>query len=319
MKVALIHDWLNDWAGAENVLQQLQVIYPQADIFTLVDFRRNEHLQKLGSARVQTSMLQKLPFARNHLWYYLPLMPYAIEQFDLTDYDLVISNSHAVAKGVITGPDQPHISFVQSPIRYAWDLQHQYLRESHLARGLRGSAARWMLHYLRMWDVRTANGVEAFAANSRFIARRIWKTYRRKSTVIHPPVDVEMFTPRTEKEDFYLCASRVMPYKRMDIVVEAFSHLPDQRLVVIGDGPELPRLKKMAGTNVEILGYQPNDVLVDHMQRARAFIFAAEEDFGIMPVEAQACGTPVLAFGKGGVLDTVVGVEEQEPDRYVLP
>lgn len=319
MKIAVIQDWLTDWGGAEQVLEQILHVFPGADIFTLVDFRRDEHKQRLTQSKIQTSFIQRLPFAGRHLWYYLPLMPFAIEQFDLSPYDLVISNSHAVAKGVITGPDQVHVSFVQSPMRYAWDLQHQYLRESRLAKGVRGQLARWVLHYLRIWDVRSANGPDVLVANSRYIARRIWKTYRRHSSVIHPPVDVDRFSVCTGKSDFYLCASRVMPYKRMDVVVDAFSRMPHRRLVVIGDGPELPRLKQLAGPNVEILGYQPTDVLVEHMQLARAFVFGAEEDFGIMPVEAQACGTPVIAFGRGGALDTVLGLDNPNPTGVLFP
>jgi len=234
-------------------------------------------------------------------------MPLAFEQFDLSPYDLVISSSHAVAKGVITGPDQLHISYVHSPMRYAWDLQHQYLSEAGLDRGVRSWVTRWLLHRLRQWDVRTANGVDHFVANSEYIARRIWKVYRREATVIYPPVDVDRFVLRGEKEDFYLTASRLVPYKRIGLIVRAFSELmPEKRLIVIGDGPGMDGLRRVAGRNVELLGYQDDEVLCDYMQRARAFVFAAEEDFGIVPVEAQACGTPVVAFGRGGCRETVV-------------
>jgi glycosyltransferase involved in cell wall biosynthesis len=235
-------------------------------------------------------------------------MPLAVEQFDLSGYDLVISSNHAVAKGVITGPRQVHISYVHTPIRYAWDLQHQYLRESGLERGLKAWIARLSLHYLRLWDSRTAHGVDGFLANSKYIARRIRKTYGRESKVVYPPVDVARFTMRADKEDFYLAASRMVPYKRMPMIVEAFVAMPERQLVVIGDGPELQRIKALArdASNVTILGYQSTEVLADYMARARAFVFAAEEDFGITPVEAQACGTPVIAYGAGGALETVV-------------
>jgi glycosyltransferase involved in cell wall biosynthesis len=233
-------------------------------------------------------------------------MPLAVEQFDLTAYDLVISSNHAVTKGVITGPNQLHICMCYSPMRYAWDLQHQYLRESGAGRGLKGWAVRWMLHQLRQWDYRTANGVDHFIAISEFIARRIWKVYRRRATVIYPPVDVAAFEVVPEKEDFYLAASRLMPYKRMALIVEAFTQKPEQRLVVIGDGPEMKRLRGICPSNVTLLGYQPFPVLKDYLQKAKAFIFAAEEDFGILPVEAQASGTPVIAYGRGGALETVV-------------
>ncbi|MCP3177575.1 glycosyltransferase [Desulfuromonas sp. KJ2020] len=254
---------------------------------------------------MQTTFIQKLPLARQHYRHYLPLMPLAIEQLDLSAYDLVISSSHAVAKGVITGPDQVHVCLCYSPMRYAWDLQHQYLRESGLTTGIRSWAVRAMLHRLRQWDYRTAQNVDHFIAISQFVQRRIWKAYRRESTVLYPPVDTDYFTPGAQKEDFYFTASRLVPYKRIDLIVEAFKQLPDKKLVVIGDGPEMGKIREKAGHNVQLLGHQPKEVLKDHLQRARAFIFVAEEDFGIAPLEAQACGTPVIAFGKGGTLETL--------------
>lgn len=306
MKVAIIHDWLTVYAGAEKVLEQLLKLYPHADIFTIVDFIPEKDRKFLEGYNITTSFIQNLPFARTKYRSYLPLMPLAVEQFDLSSYDLIISDSHAVAKGVITGPHQTHISYVHSPIRYAWDLQHQYLRESGLDRGLKGWIAKYLLHRMRIWDTRTANGVDYFIANSGFIAKRIWKVYRRESMVIYPPVDVEAFELCETKEDFYLTASRMVPYKKMDLIVEVFSKMPNKKLIVIGDGPDFDKIKSLAGKNVVLMGYQSFEVLRDHMQRARAFVFAAEEDFGIAPVEAQACGTPVIAFAKGGALETVV-------------
>ncbi|WP_295021183.1 glycosyltransferase family 4 protein [Sulfurimonas sp.] len=305
MKIAIIHDWLTVYAGAEKTLEQMLKLYPQADIFTIVDFLPQKDRKFLTGHKITTSFIQKLPFAKSKYRTYLPLMPLAVEQFDLSSYDLVISSSHAVAKGVITGPDQKHICLCYSPIRYAWDLQHQYLRESGLDKGFKGWMARSMLHKIRLWDLRTANGVGDFIAISDFIARRIWKVYRRESVVIYPPVDVEAFKLHEKKEDFYLTASRMVPYKKINLIVEAFSAMPDKKLIVIGDGPDFEKIKAKAGSNVTLMGYQPFEVLRDHMQRARGFIFAAEEDFGITPVEAQACGTPVIAFGKGGALETV--------------
>jgi glycosyltransferase involved in cell wall biosynthesis len=309
MRVALVHDWFTVYAGAERVVEQILRVFPQADVYALVDFLKEEERGFLQGKRAQVSFIQRLPKAQRRYRTYLPLMPLAIEQFDLRGYDLVISSSHAVAKGVITGPDQLHICYCHSPMRYAWDLQHQYLKESGLERGMKSWIARALLHYLRLWDSRTANGVDVFIANSRYIARRILKVYRREAEVIYPPVDVEAFTLRQDKEDFYLTASRMVPYKRIDLIVEAFSQMPDRRLVVIGDGPEMPKVRAKAGPNVTLLGYQPFEVLRDYMQRAKAFVFAAEEDFGIAPVEAQACGTPVIAFGKGGAAETVVAGE----------
>jgi len=313
VRIAIIHDWLTVYGGAERVLEQLLILYPEADIFSVVDFIPQDQRGFLNGKTVNTSFIQNLPFAKKNYRQYLSFMPLAVEQFDLSGYDLVISNSCAVAKGVITGPDQLHLSMCHSPIRYAWDLQHQYLKESGLDKGFKGLLAKWMLHKIRLWDYRTADGVNHFLANSKFISRRIWKVYRRESAVIYPPVDVNAFSYCDKKEDFYLTASRMVPYKRMDLIVEAFSHMPDKKLIVIGDGPEYKKIRSKAGKNVTILGYQPFHVLKDYMQRAQAFVFAAEEDFGIAPVEAQACGTPVIAFGKGGVSETIRGLDRQTP------
>ena len=308
MKTAIIADWLVTYAGSERVLEQMIACYPDADVFAVVDVVPESSRGFLQGKRPQTTFIQKLP--RVARWYqrYLPLMPLAIEQLDLSGYDLILSSSHAVAKGVIVGPDQLHISYVHSPIRYAWDLQHQYLRESGLDKRWLGWVARACLHYIRMWDVRTQYGVDAFVANSRFIARRIHRVYGRDAEVIYPPVDIDAFVLCEKKEDFYVTASRMVPYKRMDLIVEAFAAMPDKRLVVIGDGPDMAKIRAKATSNIQLMGYQPLDVLRDYMQRARAFVFAAEEDFGITPVEAQACGTPVIAFGKGGALETVRGL-----------
>lgn len=306
MKVAIVHDWLTVYAGAEKVLEHMLACWPDADLYALVDFLPEEQRGFLGGKRARTTFIQGLPFARARYRSYLPLMPVAIEQLDLSAYDVVVSSSFAVAKGVITGPDQLHVSYVHSPIRYAWDLQHQYLQEAGLTRGVKSMLARAILHYIRLWDARTANGVDDFIANSDFVARRIMKAYRRDAAVLHPPVDLTRFTPVSEKEDFYLTASRMVPYKRIPLIIQAFAAMPDKKLVVIGEGPEFERARSCATPNVRLLGYQPTDVLVDHMRRARAFVFAAEEDFGITPVEAQACGTPVIAFGKGGALETVI-------------
>ena len=306
IKVAFVHDWLVDKGGAENALTAMLELWPDAPVYTLVYDRHGPCQAFLDGHQVNTSFLQKLPQATRQYRSFLPLMPLAIEQFDLSAYDIIISNSYAVAKGVLTGPDHLHISYCCSPIRYAWDLQHQYLREARLDRGAKSMLARLLLHYIRLWDTRTANGVDEFIAISKFIERRVWKTYRREAAIIYPPVDVNKFELHEQKENFYLTASRMVPYKRMDLIVEAFSRMPDKRLVVIGDGPDFKKIQARAKSNVELLGYQSFDILKNHMQRAKAFIFAAEEDFGIVPVEAQACGTPVIAYGKGGALETVI-------------
>jgi glycosyltransferase involved in cell wall biosynthesis len=307
-RVAIIHEWLTTYGGSEKVLAALLALFPDADLFAVVDFLSSEDRLKLHGKQAQTSFVQHLPYAAKRYRSYLPLMPLAIEQFDLSAYDLVISSSHAVAKGVLTGPGQVHVCYCHTPMRYAWDLQHQYLRESGLAKGVKSFLARLMLHYIRLWDSRTAAGVDLFIANSAYIARRIEKTYRREAAIVHPPVDVEAFPLCFEKEDFYLTASRMVPYKRIDIIVEAFTRMPERRLVVIGDGPEMTKLRALGRENIVFLGYQEDQVLRDHLQRARGFVFAAEEDFGILPVEAQACGTPVIAYGAGGALETVLPV-----------
>ncbi|PEM31562.1 glycosyltransferase family 4 protein [Bacillus wiedmannii] len=313
MKIAIVHDWLVTYAGAEKVLEQMLEVFPEADLFSLVDFLDEKERGFIKNKEVSTTFVQKLPFAKKKYRNYLPLMPLAIEQLDLSKYDIILSSSHAVAKGVLTGPDQLHISYVHSPIRYAWDLQHQYLKEANLEKGLKGLLTKSILHKIRNWDYRTANGVDYFIGNSRFIGRRIWKVYRRESEVIYPPVDISAFTLHEQKEDFYMTASRMVPYKKIDLIVEAFAHMPDKKLIVIGDGPDFEKIKAKAKSNVQLLGYQSFEVLKSHMQRAKAFVFAAEEDFGITPVEAQACGTPVITYGKGGATETVLDLNYEKP------
>lgn len=239
MRVAVVHEWFDVKAGSESVVASFLKIFPDADVFCVVNNLGDNDPDFPQAARFKPSFIQRLPFARKHFRAYLPLMPLAVEQFDLSGYDLVISSSHAVAKGVITGPDQIHISYVHSPMRYAWDMQGRYLKDSGMEKGFRGALARIILHYMRLWDVRTANGVDVFVANSGFIARRIRKAYRREAEVLYPPVDVSSFALREEKEDFFLAASRFVPYKKMSMIVEAFAAMPEKKLVVIGDGPEL--------------------------------------------------------------------------------
>jgi glycosyltransferase involved in cell wall biosynthesis len=306
MHVAVVHDWLYTPGGAEKVLAGILSCFPDADLFCLFDVMRENDRAFLANTRCVSSFLQSMPgVARNHR-IYLPLMPFAIEQFDLSSYDLVLSSSYAVAKGVLTGPDQLHLSYVHSPMRYAWDLQHQYLRESRADHGPKSILIRMLLHRMRLWDTRTANGVNAYATNSAFIARRIRKVYGKDARVIYPPVDVPAtLTPRA-KEDFFLVASRLVPYKNIHAIVSAFDHLPREHLIVAGEGPEAERLRMLAGPNVTFTGFVPDDQLRDLMGAARAFIFAAEEDFGIVPVEAQAEGTPVIALNRGGVRESVL-------------
>ncbi|HBV2384949.1 TPA: glycosyltransferase family 4 protein, partial [Klebsiella pneumoniae] len=312
VSVGLVADWLVTYAGSEKVIAEFIKLFPQSDLYSVIDFLSDESRSRFMNKRAKTTFIQKLPKAKSNYQRYLPFMPLAIEQLDVSKHEIILSSSHAVAKGILTGPDQLHISYVHSPIRYAWDLQHQYLREAGLDKGIKSYIARMLLHKIRLWDCRTANGVDHFIANSQFIARRIKKVYGRDADVIYPPVDVNRFELNFNKEDYFFTASRLVPYKRIDLIVEAFSEMPNRKLVVIGDGPEMQKIKSKAKTNIEILGYQPDSVMQEYMRNAKAFVFAAEEDFGIIPVEAQACGTPVIAFGKGGALETIrpLGVDK---------
>ena len=313
-KIAIVCDWLVTIGGAEKVLEQMLECFPQADLFAVVDFLPKAKREIIKNKTVTTTFIQKLPFAKNAYRSYLPFMAFAIEQLDLSRYDLIISSSHAVAKGVLTGPNQLHICYCHSPIRYAWDLQHQYLHESNLDRGIISIIIRYVLHKIRIWDTYTSNSVDYFIANSKFIAKRINKFYGRSADVIYPPVTVADLQPQFIKEDYYIAASRLVPYKRIDLIVEAFTLMPDKKLVVIGDGPSFKKISKLARdhSNIKVLGYLDDLALGKYLGGARAFIFAAEEDFGILPIEAQAHGTPVIAFAKGGALETVIGDSEDQ-------
>ncbi|HTP62151.1 MAG TPA: glycosyltransferase [Burkholderiales bacterium] len=312
-RIAVVHDWLVDYAGSERVLAEILRCLPQADLFALVDHMPAAERAPLGARRATTTFLQGMPGVAGHLAWYLPLMPAAIEQLDLTGYDLVISSSHAVAKGVIVAPDALHLSYVHSPMRYAWDQQFEYLRAERAESGLKGLLLRALLHRLRIWDRSSAAGVDHFAANSGFVARRIAKCYRRDACVIHPPVDTEFYAPGAGRGDYYIAVSRLVGYKRVDLLVRAFAEMPDRRLLIVGDGPDGARLKALAGSNVEFAGRLPRDQLRERLQRARAFLFAAVEDFGIAPVESMACGTPVIALRRGGAAETVAGLEAAAP------
>ncbi len=316
MKKALVHDWFSVYAGAEKCVESFTNIWDDFEVYSLIDFLSHEDRETiLKGKKVHTSFVQNLPKAKTKYRNYLPFFPLAIEQHDLSEYDVILSSSHAVAKGVLTHSNQLHISYVHTPIRYAWDLYHQYLRESGLNTGLKGKVAKYFLHKIRMWDISTSNRVDHYIANSHYIARRIKKVYGKESTVIYPPVDVERFKLCEKKEGFYLTASRMVPYKKIDLIVETFSKT-DKKLVVIGTGPDMEKIKKFSGNNIKFLGFASDEVLLEYMQKAKAFVFAAEEDFGIVPVEAQACGTPVICLGKGGtketVIDAVTGVHFEE-------
>lgn len=307
MKIAIVHDWLVVDAGAEKVLKEINNLWPDADIFSLIDFLNDEDRYNiLNGKRSKTSFIQKLPFAKSKYRFYLPLFPLAIEQLDVSAYDIVICSSYAVAKGVLTHSNQLHICYCHSPIRYAWDLYFHYLDESKLRNGLKSWVARLTLHYIRNWDFISSHRVDYFIANSKYIAKRIKKVYKREAVVVYPPISVNDFEIGLQKEDFYVTISRLVPYKKTSLIVDAFNKMPEKILYVIGSGPLLKEIGDKAKSNVKVMGQLPFDEMKSYLRRAKAFIFAADEDFGIAPVEAQACGTPVIAFRKGGVLESVI-------------
>ncbi len=304
-RVAVVHEWLLDYAGSERVLREILRVLPHADLFTLIDRPEPELREAIPRRARASSFLQWMPRPKQWLRFYVPLMPFAIERLDVSGYDIVVSSSHAVAKGVITGPRQMHLSYVHTPMRYAWDMEDEYLRAAGLDRGVLGWAARRALRRLRQWDAHSADGVHVLLANSAHVAARIRRVYAREAEVLYPPVDVAAFPLGVQREDYYLTVSRLEAYKRSDLLVQAFARWPERRLVVIGGGPELGRLRSMAPANVEVLGRLPTPEVLSRMQRARAFLFAGIEDFGIVIAEAQACGTPVIALGRGGAAEIV--------------
>ena len=305
VKTALVYDWLVTVGGGERTLEAIYECFP-APIHTLVHDRKAMANTALAEAEVNSSFLQKIPFATSCYRYLLPFFPSAIEQFDLKDHELILSISHAVAKGVLSHAGQLHLCYCLTPMRYAWDLTHRYLQDLG---PLQKILARFALHRLRNWDIASLNRVDHFAAISQYIARRIKKIYGKESEVIYPPVDTDKIPFQENKEEFYLTVSRLVPYKKVDLLVEAFSQIPDKKLVVIGDGPEMNKVKQKAGKNIEILGHQSDAVVRDYLKKAKGFLFAAEEDYGIAVVEAQAAGTPVIAYGQGAALETILEAE----------
>lgn len=314
MKMALVHDWVVDLGGGEKCLQIFHELFPEAPLFTLV--YKPASVQSLGfsEGQVQASMLQKRRQIQQNYRKYLPLFPYAIEQLDLSAYEVILSSSHCAAKGVLTRADQLHICYCHTPVRYAWDLMHQYLQQNRLERGIKSVLARIILHYIRMWDVQASNRVDYFIANSHYTAKRIWRVYRREAAVIYPPVNIERFRMTHSKDDYFLFVSRLVPYKKADLVIKTFTEI-GLPLKVAGDGPQLDQCRKIAGKNIDILGHVENRDLPELMGRARALVFAAEEDFGIVPVEAQASGIPVIAFGRGGATESVIAADGSNWNR----
>lgn len=323
MKVAIVQEWLVTVGGSDKVVKAILDVFPDADIYTLV--AKKEVCDELGIPweKVHTSFIQRMPLGTKKHRAYLPLFPFAIEQFDLRGYDVIISSSHCVAKGVLTKADQLHICYCHSPIRYCWDMYNEYLEESHLDKGFKSWLVRLMLHPIRQFDAIAGSRVDYYISNSDYVGQRIRKTYRRVARTIHPNIDISHFELCEDKQDYYLASSRLVAYKKIDTIIEAFNRMPDKKLVVIGGGPNLEAYRKLAKGNVTVMGYQPFDVLKEKMQHAKAFVFAADEDFGMIPIEAQSCGTPVIAYGHGGSLETVNGGKtgvffyEQTPEAIV--
>jgi len=303
MRVAIVHEWFDTIAGSERCVESFNNIYPESEIYALVDYLDEKDKKELiGDKSVHTTFLQKLPFGKKIFRNFLPWFPLAVEQHDLRAYDLILSSSHSVSKGLLRDQNQTHICYCYTPMRYAWDMYHDYTEElSFMKRVL----VKYFLHKIRIWDIASLNRVDYFIASSNFIQQRIKKVYHRESTVIYPPVDVERFELYEEKEDYYVAFSRLVPYKKIDLIIEAFNE-NGLRLKVIGTGSEIDKLKALASSNIEILGYQDDAHVVKIIQRAKALVFAAIEDFGIVPVEAQACGTPVICLNQGGTAETVI-------------
>ncbi len=319
-QIAIIHDWFlkKSFGGAEKVTLILNNLlkerYSTPDIYSLTSNIESLKIKSFQENKIQTSIIQSFPFGKTNVQSYLPFLPYAIEQFDLRKYDLIISSSHALAKGVITSPDQLHISYVHTPMRYAWDQMHTYLNKSRLSKFGFELPIRLMLYKLREWDFYSSQRIDYIIANSNFTAKRIKKYWRLESDVIHPPVDIKRFKYKETRGNYYMSVNRLVPNKRIDLLIKAFNRL-NLPLIIIGDGPERLKLQKMSNSNIKFLGKISDKEVENYMSRCKAFVYAGIEDFGIAPVEAMASGAPVIAYGKGGILDTVNCLNQQSKDK----
>jgi glycosyltransferase involved in cell wall biosynthesis len=304
--IAVVHDWCPTFRGGERVLAQICKQFPKAEIFTLFDFLPAEiKEQYFKDVEFHASAANRIPMVQKFYRSLFFFCPFLIEQFDVTGYDAVISSSAAFSRGVITRPDQPHLCYVHSPVRYAWDEQFSYLQQGRLGFGPKGMLYRYMLHRLRTWDTRTAHGPDLMLANSNYVRSRIQHIYGRDARVVYPPVALDELPCVEDKDDYYVSASFLAPYKRTDLVIQAFNEMPSRRLVVVGEGQQSASLRALAGPNVTFSGFLPRKEYVDRLARAKAMVFAGCEDFGIALAEAQACGTPLIAFGRGGAADIV--------------
>lgn len=318
-RIAIVHDWCPSFRGGERVLSELCRLFPGAEVFTLFDFLPDAIKQEhFPSVTFHTSVADRLPKVERYYRSLFPICPFLIEQFDVTGYDAVISSSAAFARGVLTRPDQPHLCYVHSPIRYAWDEQFSYLEQGHLGYGPKGLLFRYFAHKLRTWDVRTANGPDIMLANSNYVRARIRRVYGRDARVVFPPVPIDELPFASDKDDYYVTASFLAPYKRTDLVIQAFAAMPGRRLVVLGDGQQMRSLRRLASPNVEFAGFLPRAEYLGMITRGRALVFAGCEDFGIALVEAQGCGTPLIAFGRGGAADIVRPLGSHERPTGVL-